>query len=957
MRSKLKHYLKDFKVSYFCFLLSLCFSSASHALVCVAPTNGTTTANCYYNPIPTLGGGCGPRNTTAATICASGIGYMGCGFVANCAPNCYTLDTQTCSYACNSGFTMVAGSCISTALSFSSGSFSVTGTGAGPPGSATLSINPVSQSFGDVRIGTAAPVPTPVAFTVTNTSAVLAPNCSTSITPSGEFSFTSTCSSSSNISAGSSCSITVLPTPTTTGSKNATLTVSCAGAGNPTVSAPLSENGIILPALSMGAAAPAYGTVVVGAPQTRTIQVNNAGTINATSCSITSSATQFSINPGSTCETSGVPAGGTCAFQLVATAPPGNAFYTSNITITCTTTSSPNYSNYNSSTTNSYSFNGVSCAVPGQYIATGGACVCPAGYEVPPQTPTPKGPNECRPIPPSLDFYRSMASDGFPVCGSSRIAVGLDYSALDLSSGGVPNSGATSNASNAVIAADGYVYKHAQGLPATPVYQYSMNPIILSRCVCSTKNTFAKPVGTGQLLAPTGTFPNSGGQRFLPIDFETIQSQTKAETVKYSEIAIATDEVSNGNIGDIFNTTGAVSCGCPNVNEIAVSNDPTMTSISGSACRSMMSADVVTQNFKILTTFNPAVHANQVFSTASEPVSTLSSNSGNIVTRIKLPTINGGVQDYQRRIWTCAPPSVAKVTAGVISCVFDADAVAANACNNGLGSHPASVVSSNITAANAAAKFDKAVNKKLACCLNDFDAADPTRTQKFDCIDNSATPYTSFDALWTGSDGSDDGGQPNAIALTGSSGQLMTGFYTLDGTRCNQYSEFAGNILAGAVNPVIVSAQQSTVGNGSATATEMSTATAVVPPTALKTKLTALGKSVPTAGGAAAMRLCPILVRAAIKTKCPEATFLPQVIATSTSGSVKRCASAASIEVHLKIEQLYEIKGTPKMKTIDSLLNPAEAANVDVSGMIKTKTQGLCPAGSILSSDGTCTYQ
>ncbi|MCC5758143.1 hypothetical protein, partial [Klebsiella pneumoniae] len=101
--------------------------------------------------------------------------------------------------------------------------------------------------------------------------------------------------------------------------------------------------------------------------------------------------------------------------------------------------------------------------------------------------------------------------------------------------------------------------------------------------------------------------------------------------------------------------------------------------------------------------------------------------------------------------------------------------------------------------------FNNAINKKLACCLNSFKTGDTYA--KFDCIENAKTAVTDFDTLWASSDSTTEGNQMNAFILAGPNGKPLTGFYTMEGVRCNEFSEFAGPLQPAKVNPIYATSQ------------------------------------------------------------------------------------------------------------------------------------------------------
>jgi hypothetical protein len=103
------------------------------------------------------------------------------------------------------------------------------------------------------------------------------------------------------------------------------------------------------------------------------------------------------------------------------------------------------------------------------------------------------------------------------------------------------------------------------------------------------------------------------------------------------------------------------------------------------------------------------------------------------------------------------------------------------------------------------------------------------------------------------------------------------------------------------------------------------------------------------------MKRCPIVARAAFIASCPENPELPVVPKTYVSGTSKHCSSAASIQVHVRIEQIFEIEGMPKMKTVDTVAEQRLASSISVEKIIIGKSSN-CPGGATKRGD-VCVYQ
>jgi len=258
-----------------------------------------------------------------------------------------------------------------------------------------------------------------------------------------------------------------------------------------------------------------------------------------------------------------------------------------------------------------------------------------------------------------------------------------------------------------------------------------------------------------------------------------------------------------------------------------------------------------------------------------------------------------------------------------------------HACDDGSVSGLASAISSHITGSSPSVRFQNTVNKKLACCLNSFSAGDAYA--KFDCIQNSQIHYTNFDDLWSSSDTVAQGGQSNAIVLSNSIGKSMSGFYTLKGTRCNEFSEFAGTI-----RPVRVDWTGDTIVN--------LPGASYTGPSSLKLPGTRIPES------AAERRRCPTLVRAALVVQCPRNPVSPTATErmyedTSSIPSVVRCATASSIQVHIRMEQITEITGMPRMKLIDTIVDQRNTGTISIEKILADKYGNQCQPGSHRSGD------
>src|SRR5690606_11584968 len=105
--------------------------------------------------------------------------------------------------------------------------------------------------------------------------------------------------------------------------------------------------------------------------------------------------------------------------------------------------------------------------------------------------------------------------------------------------------------------------------------------------------------------------------------------------------------------------------------------------------------------------------------------------------------------------------------------------------------------------------------------------------------------------------------------------------------------------------------------------------------------VTRLGnKGVPTT--ATERRDFPILVRAAVIYKCPKNPLgdapmrsLETISGGTVTGAI--CATAATATVHVRIEQVWTVAGSPPMRTIDTFLDAGQAGSISIEKLIIEK--------------------
>ena len=278
-----------------------------------------------------------------------------------------------------------------------------------------------------------------------------------------------------------------------------------------------------------------------------------------------------------------------------------------------------------------------------------------------------------------------------------------------------------------------------------------------------------------------------------------------------------------------------------------------------------------------------------------------------------------------------------------------------HSCGGGNGSSvPASIVSTLVTGdPSTPEQYNNAVNKRMGCCLHVRNTQKTTFTgsvpgnnisngdEKFDCVDNAQTQYASFDDLWASS----TDGLPNAVVLRNTFGNIITGWYMLNGQKCNEFGEFTDQpIQKGKVDPVIKSGIQMNKNSDTTGNIFSSSGYGTIPVPTVSSWQTDYISHVSSgflhgppdcqAHPNDCFR-CPLLVRAAMVAKCPinnnpSNKFTYQDSTTHLS----QCAAASSIVVHVKVEQVYEISGQKTITPINTITNSGMAGSIDVRALI-----------------------
>jgi hypothetical protein len=565
----------------------------------------------------------------------------------------------------------------------------------------------------------------------------------------------------------------------------------------------------------------------------------------------------------------------------------------------------------------------VTCFEGASIPLGGSTCLCPNGYI---DVSTIGGPKKCRPQAPSAEYVQDASSDWYPVCGGQRVPMSrTTWIGSNFSSNGVPKTAK-------VATIDGIDYPYAQASSGpTPVPQYFYNNY--PHCGCG------PVIGSSALPATVAEQPSS---QFIKDDTNNQIGKRGADNFPnghYGPVAIAKSGTSDGRLGSLF-SSGASACGCPNVNE--------KLSADGTECVPMV--DLADSHIRFVK-YDPAV---DVANTMSGAFDVKDSSGTKSVAKISIPNTSSSVtadKVYDRGIWKCDLGFL--LTGNPGKCVFDKTQHMCDATSE---------VSKSVGGASTSAQFANARNKKLACCMNGFGgiSAASTVLTKFDCIENMKETYSDFNALWASSDDADNGGQMNAFVLADGRGKPITGFYTENGVRCGEFNEFSSTpIQPGRINPIMNSGQMNRV-NGAGDAFE-SVGSAIPNPsgTGFNFMVGKLGSSAKAPTSTADRRRCPILVRAALMVGCPRNPASSNAIEKTyedPSTKSRRCAVASSVQVKIRVEQVWEIAGQPKLQPVDTVIDNKAAGSISVDRIIQKKFGNQCPKGTRQQGDA-CVYE
>ena len=875
-------------------------NSAATLNNCTAPANGSVSYACDYQPIPGLFSTvantqqpCGHRYADFSSSCPQTRGYEGCGNISICINGCYTLSAQTCTISCNAGFTLQGNLCL-------------------PPStpapcapqvcnkSTTVATNvtPIQCNYTCVSNGSGGSVFVP-GGTGASLYQITSGKCMDTVNmmASGK-----TCTSGSTLTS-SDCFFVAGQCPNTQGCcATGAGTPTCTGVGgipglNETADPTKCNSNNSTHCCATGAGTPTCTGVGGVAGFNETADSTKCNSTNPTHCCATGAGTPTCTGVG------GIPGFNETADSTKCSIPP----FTSIIPCCATGAGTPPCTgvggiaglNEIADSTKCNSINPTHCCATG---AGNPPCTGAGGIAALNET---ADPTTCSTV--VIGSTVNEATIGTS-CGTKRISVN-------------PNNTVYSDRSGpSLTIGKAAFYEYLQG----------------SHCACSLKDY------------PAPTTPGINGSvisQTLPSDtFAKISSQNNSNTVDYSPVAIARDSKEgtvDGRVGTLFNVDKS-QCGCPNLNEKYEPLIPNfLNRPQGAKC-----IPAFEDSHRVLMTYNSSVHENQVIPSTQEPLDLTTSK---VVTKIALPIKTGFAKTlpYTRRIWACSTGYVVDTSASPVKCKFDSTL---HQCSAGTTDDTASAVSSGVSGNNLSDKFNKTINKKLACCLNSYTKG--KQNLKFDCIQSSASADSSFDALWTSKDDDSDGGQLNAVVLSDSKGKPISGFYTLEGSRCSGFSEFGGVLQPQTVKPIRAVTGQIENASGTETLPLPLPTPSGVGYSIFSSK--AGFNKVPTSQ--VDLNRCPILVRAAMKATCGSNEAIPAVQNTITEGVKTRCTAASKISIHVQVMQLTKIAGMAPMKTFDTVADPKSASSIDIGKIVGSKNSGECADGA-KRVGSQCVYQ
>lgn len=230
-------------------------------------------------------------NTGGTSVTVSQVAVSGTGFSVSGIATPLTINAgQSTSF--NVIFTPQAAGAASGKVTMTSNApnptltISLSGTGITP---GQLSASPSSEAFGSVTVGSQGTA----SEKITNTGGTSVTISQAAVSGTG-FTFTGL-TTPTTLAAGQSATFTVTFAPQSTGSASGNLTVTSNGA-NPTLTIPLSGNGIAPGQLTSNPSSENFGSVSVGSQQTASETITNTGGSSVSISQATVSGTGFSVS-------------------------------------------------------------------------------------------------------------------------------------------------------------------------------------------------------------------------------------------------------------------------------------------------------------------------------------------------------------------------------------------------------------------------------------------------------------------------------------------------------------------------------------------------------------------------------------------------------------------------------------------------------------------------------------
>jgi hypothetical protein len=228
----------------------------------------------------------GGTSVTISQAAISGTGFSLSGITTPLTINAGQSTTFTVSFAPQAAGAASGHVTLTSNAPNSTLTISLSGTGIAP---GQLSSSPSSEAFGGVTVGSQQTA----SEKITNTGGTSV--TISQVSASGTGFSVSGLTTPTTLAAGQSATFTVAFAPQATGSASGNVTLTSNGA-NPTLTIPLSGNGVAAGQLASSPSSEDFGSVTVGSPQTALETVTNTGGSSVTISQITVTGTGFTIS-------------------------------------------------------------------------------------------------------------------------------------------------------------------------------------------------------------------------------------------------------------------------------------------------------------------------------------------------------------------------------------------------------------------------------------------------------------------------------------------------------------------------------------------------------------------------------------------------------------------------------------------------------------------------------------